>query len=449
MFWFYHNFQIKLYGGIEMATQNILDGRTAYGPIVGNRWVQLVTAIISMVMIANLQYAWTLFSIPLRDEFKVSLATLQYAFTLFMMFETFVQPVGGYLLDHFGARPMFTLAGLMVGIGWLMLGQVHSLAGLYFFYSLAGAGAAVIYGGSISVAVRWFPDRRGMASGLIAAGFGMGALPFLPIIASLLKSGGPTLAFLTTGIIQGLIVLVAAQVLRYPPGFGKPAAKANSTEEAAKANAQFEATRGFKFNEVLSTPHFWLIWVMFISVNVGGLLITAQTKHFAQSIGISSAVVLGAVAVQNLANGVGRVGWGWVSDKLGRYPTMFISFGLNAVFLFLLPVLGRNDTMYVILTALVIITWGQCFSLFPALNADLFGTTYAATNYGILYSAKGFASIFGGGLGAYLAHAYGWTAVFSTAAGFSLFASVMSLVLPKMPRPSRPGMGIPGRQIPR
>jgi len=409
--------------------------KEAYGNFLGNRWVQLITAVISMIMIANLQYAWTLFSTPLRDQFKVSLAAIQYGFTLFIMFETFVQPVGGYLLDRFGARLMFTLAGLMVGTGWAMIGQVQSISGLYFFYSLAGVGAAIIYGGSISVAVRWFPDRRGMASGLIAAGFGMGSLPFLPIISSLLKSGGPSLALMSTGIVQGLIILVAAQILRYPVSFKRPANNSGKQEASKPAAAQ-----GFKFNEMLLTPHFWLLWIMFLSVNIGGLLITAQTRPFGQSIHISSAAILLAVAVQNLTNGSGRLIWGWISDKLGRYTTMGVSFGLNALFLFLLPHVAHSDATYILMTALIIGTWGQCFSLFPAANADVFGTTYAATNYGFLYSAKGFASIFGGGLGAYLAHSYGWTTVFSAAAGFSLFAALTSLVLPRIPKPVKPGL---------
>ncbi|MBP2653424.1 MAG: transporter [Firmicutes bacterium] len=415
----------------------------AYGNFLGNRWVQLITAVISMVMIANLQYSWTLFSTPVRDDLKVSLAAVQYAFTLFIMFETFVQPVGGYLLDRFGARRMFTLAGLLVGIGWVMMGKIHSLSGLYFYYSLAGVGAAIIYGGSISVAVRWFPDRRGMASGLIAAGFGMGALPFLPVISSLLKSGGPASAFMSTGILQGLIIILAAQILRYPVSYKKQAASVGTAEVAKPVVA-----RGFKFHEMLATPHFWLLWIMFLGVNIGGMLITAQTKPFGQSINITAAAIVIAVGVQNIANGFGRIAWGWVSDRIGRYTTMTLSFGLNAVFLFLLAFVGLNDVLYIIITALIVMTWGQCFALFPAANADIFGTTYAATNYGFLYSAKGFASIFGGGLGAYLAHSFSWSMVFSAAAGFSLFAAVMSMVIPRISKPTISGIALKDKQIP-
>ena len=185
-----------------MDNEMKVKARAAYGPILGNRWFQLVSAVVAMVMIANLQYAWTLFTTPLMANLKTSLTVVQFAFTLFIMFETFVQPLGGYMLDRFGSRAMFILAGLLVGIGWTMMGQAQSVTALYFYYALAGTGAGIIYGGSLSVAIRWFPDRRGLASGLIAAGFGMGSMPFVPVIANILDSGGVSQAFMYTGIFQ-------------------------------------------------------------------------------------------------------------------------------------------------------------------------------------------------------------------------------------------------------
>ncbi|MHB1652991.1 MAG: oxalate/formate MFS antiporter [Desulfitobacteriaceae bacterium] len=412
-----------------------VQAREAYGPILGNRWFQLISAVIAMVMIANLQYAWTMFATPLTKDLKVSLSVVQYAFTLFIMFETFVQPLGGYMLDRFGSKPMFILAGLLVGIGWTMMGQVHSIAALYFYYSMAGAGAGIIYGGSLSVAVRWFPDRRGLATGLIAAGFGMGSMPFIPVIAGLLKSSGVLQAFMYTGIFQGILIIVIAFLLRYPPGSKMP----NKKEEIAKLD---QSKIGFSPTQMLKTPHFWLIWSMFFAVNVGGLIITANTSPFGKKIGITVAYIVLAVTMNNFANGTGRFFWGWVSDRLGRYRTMFVAFGLNAVFLFLLPIFGKNNVLYVILLALIMFTWGEIFALFPTVNVDVFGATYAASNYGFLYSAKGIASILGGGLGAYLASKFGWNVVFWVAALFSLYASVMSLVVPRIPKPVKKSIDV-------
>ncbi|NLU06868.1 MAG: oxalate/formate MFS antiporter [Clostridiales bacterium] len=408
----------------EMKAKNV----NAYGSILGNRWVQLVAAVVAMIMIANLQYAWTLFTTPLVTQLKSSLAVVQYAFTLFIMFETFVQPAGGYLLDRFGSKLMFIIAGLLIGVGWSMMGQVNSVSGLYFAYAMAGVGAAIVYGGCVSVAIRWFPDRRGMASGIIAGAFGLGSMPFVPVIDRLLQGSGVMQAFLVTGTLQGIVIIVVALILRYPVGSKMP----NKKEEIAKLD---QLQIGLSPTQMLKTPNFWLIWSMFFSISVGGLIITANTKPFGKEMGIASSIIVLAVMLNSLSNGIGRVFWGWISDKLGRPRTMFISFGLNAVFLFILPVIGSNSIFYVICMMCIMFTWGQLFSLFPPTNADVFGSTYAATNYGFLYSGKGIASILGGGLGAYLASSYGWNVVFSCAAVLSLYACIMSLVLPRIPKP--------------
>ena len=403
----------------------------AYGPILGNRWFQLVAAAIAMIMIANLQYAWTLFTSPLVTQLKSSLTVIQYAFTLFIMFETFVQPAGGYLLDRFGSKLMFTVAGLLVGFGWTMMGQSNSVISLYVYYSIAGVGAAVIYGGCVSVAIRWFPDRRGMASGIMAGAFGLGSMPFIPVIGKLLQTSGVMQTFRLTGILQGIVIVIVAFILRYPVGSKMP----NKKEIITKLD---QSKIGFRPTEMLKTPHFWLIWSMLFAVNVGGLIITANTKPFGNKLGIAASYIILAVMMNSLANGTGRVFWGWVSDKLGRPKTMFVSFGLNAVFLFMLPIIGGiSNVLYVICLMLIMFTWGQLFSLFPSINADMFGCTYAASNYGFLYSAKGIAAILGGGLGAFLASTFGWNVVFSVAAVFSLYASIMSLILPKIAKPVR------------
>jgi OFA family oxalate/formate antiporter-like MFS transporter len=232
----------------EMRVKNI----NAYGSFLGNRWLQLIAAVVGMVMIANLQYAWTLFTTPLVEQLRSSLTVIQYAFTLFIMFETFIQPAAGYLLDRFGSKLMFVIAGLFVGFGWSMMGQVNSVSGLYFSYALAGIGAGIIYGGCVSVAVRWFPDRRGMASGIIAGAFGLGSMPFVPVIERILESSGVTKAFLSTGMLQGILIIIVALILRYPVGSKMP----NKKEEIAKLD---QSKIGFSPMQMLKTPNFWII----------------------------------------------------------------------------------------------------------------------------------------------------------------------------------------------
>jgi len=417
------------------------DAREDYGPILGNRWFQLVAAIIGMIMIANLQYAWTLFVPELQNAFGWSLAAVQLGFTLFIAFESWPQPLEGYLLDRFGPKLFFTIAGLMVGIGWTALGFVKSLPALYFFYALAGLGAGFVYGGSIAVAVRWFPDRRGLASGLIAAGFGAGSAPFIPIIGAILKSSGYVAAFLYTGIIQGLIILIVAQILRYPPW------EKHETHKAKATPGTTTGQRGFAPWEMILTPHFWLIYIMFVFMATGGLLVTAQTRPFAKAVGVGTQFVIWAVTLDRISNGLSRIMWGWISDKIGREITMFVAFLLNAIFMALMPILGYNGWAFVALAFLIMLTWGEIYALFPAATADRFGTTYAASNYGVVYSAKGVGGILGGVVAAWLATLKGWTPVFFTGALLSLLASLGALVLRTMPKPILPGTKVTPPEI--
>ncbi|WP_243124333.1 MFS transporter [Clostridium sp. AWRP] len=293
----------------EIKTKSINE----YGPILGNRWIQLVVAFVSMVMIANLQYSWTLFSIPLSKHIGTSLVVIQYAFTIYIIMQTFSQPVAGYLLDRVGSNMMFILAGILVGIGWSMMGQTHSVTGIYFFYALAGIGAGIVYGGSVSIAVRWFPDRRGLCSGLIVAGYGMGSMPFIPVISRMLSKGNVSVPFIYTGILQGIVIVIAAILLRYPVG-SKVITKKEKKEAIAKLN---QSEIGFKPSEMVKTPHFWLTWSMFFSINVGGLIITANTTPFGKRMGIAATYITLAVTMNSFANGTSRFFWGWISDKIG------------------------------------------------------------------------------------------------------------------------------------
>jgi len=409
-----------------MAVSRSLEPKEAYGFILGNRWVQLALAVTGMIMIANCQYAWTLFVPALRDTFGWSLAATQLGFTLFIAFETYCMPIEGYLLDRFGPRIFFTVAAVMVGIGWAMLGVVKSLSALYFYYAMAGLGAGFIYGGSIAVALRWFKDKRGLASGIIAAGFGAGSAPFIPIIGYMLKAYGYSATFIATGILQGLIILVVAQIIKYPPG---------ETGHQAKIAIAASETRGLTPWEMLRQPQFYLIYVMFICMATGGLLVTAQTKPFAKDVGIASYIVIWGITVDRVSNGLGRIMWGGVSDRLGRPLTMAVVFTLNAICVASMPHLGTSNLGFIVLLFMIMLTWGPIFALFPATTGDRFGTTYAASNYGVAYTAKGFGGILGGVVSAYLAVKYGWTMVFYSAGLLAFAAGMGGLILNKIPKP--------------
>jgi OFA family oxalate/formate antiporter-like MFS transporter len=394
-----------------------------------NRWIRLGAAVIAMIMIANLQYAWTLFVKPLIAATHWKLSDIQWGFTLFIAFETWAMPFSGWLIDRLGPRFFLTFAGVLCGAGWAALGQVHSLKELYFFYSLAGFGAALVYCGSMGIALKWFPDKRGLAAGIISAGFGSGAALFIPIIAHILKVQDYRAAFLYTGIAQGLIIIVAAQFLQTPKTFVAPPA-------ATRVQVR---TRGEDFNsaEMLRTPHFYVLFMMALMMGIGGLMATAQVAPMADTLKVGAATLTIALTLNPLANGAARVFWGWVSDLIGRERTMFVAFLLQAVFLLGITMIGRGSTTaFIVAFALVYFTWGEVYSLFPSACGDFFGARHASSNYSFIYSAKGVASIAGGGLAALLYEKTGsWNYGFYVCSGLALITAFAALGLRKMPLP--------------
>ncbi len=384
---------------------------------VNNRWFQLVASLIAMIMIANLQYAWTLFVQPLQAGTGWKLSDIQFAFTLFILFQTWVQPLDGWLIDRLGPRGFISAAGLLCGLGWAGMGYATSLPALYALYCLAGTGAAFVYSGSIGSALKWFKEQRGLASGIMAAGFGGGTALFIPIITRIIADSGYQQAFITTGIVQGVIILVVAQFLRHPPHEAAPA--------AAKAAGPAVTKRQYSTLEVLRTPTFYWMYLAFVLMATGGLLVTANAGPMSKSWGLPASALALAATLSPLANGAARVFWGWVSDRLGREQTMILTFVLQAIALFLVVSLGSQSSAWFSATLVfVYFTWGQIYSLFPATSADYFGAKHATSNYAVLYSAKGTAAIMGGWVAARIFESTGsWSTGFYGSAIMALVAA--------------------------
>jgi MFS transporter, OFA family, oxalate/formate antiporter len=406
---------------------------------VNNRWFQLVASLIAMVMIANLQYSWTLFVKPLQNGTGWKLSDIQWAFTLFILFQTWVQPAQGWLIDRMGPRMFISAAGVLCGIGWGGLGFATSLPMLYVLYVLAGIGAALVYGGCIGSALKWFTKERGLASGIMAAGFGGGTALFIPFIASMIQSRGYQATFLSTGIFQGTIILFVAQFLRHPHLEPSPAAPVKTSAEPQLRAHHFTTA------EMLRTSQFYFLYAAFIMMATGGLLVTANAGPMAASWGIPASALALATSLNALANGGSRIFWGWVSDYTGRELAMGVAFTLQAMCLLLLLTVGRlSGTWFSVTLVLVFFTWGESFSLFPSILGDYFGTKWATSNYGVLYSAKGLAAVVGPGLGTLLFEKTGtWNACLYGSTAFAITAAIIAFGLRAAAASSHSVVGVP------
>ena len=396
------------------------------------RWVQLWLGILCMVLIANLQYAWTLFVEPIRQAHGWKTADIQWAFTIFIATETWITPFAGYAVDRMGPRKgpklMILLGGIMVGIGWSMNAYATTLGALYAGAAVAGLGAGGVYATCVGNAVKWFPDRRGLAVGMTAAGFGAGAALTVIPIRMLIAARGYETAFLWFGAGQGIILVLVSWVLRAPDRL--------LTAPATIAKRLNQSARSFTSAEMLRSPIFWLMYFMFALDAATGLMATAQLALIAKDFGVANvAILFGATAlsvalvVDNVMNGLARPFFGWVSDHLGRERTMGIAFFLGACSYGLLAVAGHTPWAFVICAGLIFFTWGEIFSLFPSLCTDTFGPKFAGANTSFLYTAKGtaallvpFANVLQGFTGS-------WVAVFIVAAVSDLLVAFLAVAV--------------------
>jgi len=354
------------------------------------RWTQLIVCIACMILIANLQYGWTFFVNPINKAHGWSIASIQVAFAIFIALETWLTPIHGWIADslgRLGPKLVIAVGGICVAVGWIINSYATSLTMLYWGAVVGGTGGGAVYATCVGLAVKWFPDRRGLAVGLTAAGYGAGtALTVIPIL-HVINSAGYEAAFFWFGLVQGGLVFLLAWLLRSPePG-----------ELTGLASAKVaQSSQSYTPWQVLSTPVFWLLYIMFIMVSASGLMATAQLAPIAKDFNVGGAILMFGVTtlslagiVDNICNGGARPLFGWISDNIGREYTMAIAFGLGGISYWLLGTFGHAPWGFVIFAALIFLTWGEIFSLFPSTCTDTFGPKFATVNLCLLYTAKG------------------------------------------------------------
>ena len=405
------------------------EGKLMDDPQMKSRWVVLGGLILCMMAVANSQYAWTLFTGPLQKEFKTTLAIVQVTLTVFIAIQTWLVPVENYLVDKFGPRWIMTVAGLIVGISWVWSSKVTTIPELYLAFGLGGVGVGAVYGASVGMAVKWFPDRRGLTAGLVAGSYGFGTLFTVQPIYSVITTSGWRQAFFTFGIIQAAVVIIASQVVRAPQAGWTPVGWVPKTS----GKGLIQTARNYTPGEMMRTLPFYVLYTMMTMVAFGGMMVTAQLAPIGRTYGhdkitilFTSAVVL-ALMLDRFLNGFTRPLWGWISDHIGRYNTMALAFSLEAVAIMVFAAMVGSPLGFVIMSGMTFFAWGEIYSLFPSAITDIYGTKYAATNYGIQYTSKGLATLLAAPGAAWLMQQTGsWLPVLYAAVGMDLCAAALA-----------------------
>ena len=400
---------------------------TAYAPAAATRWVQLLLGLVCMMAISSPQYVWTLFTKPLGTTLGATPAAVQVTFSILVVLQTFFSPFQGWLVERFGPRLLIAFGCALTGLSWVLAAQATSIWGLYGTYGLfGGLGTGIVYVGVVGLMVGWFPDRRGLAAGVVAAGYGMGAIVTTFPISDELAAHGYQATLVKFGLIFGAVGVVAALGLKVAPRARADAAG------LGREGVGRDVTTG----EMLRNPIFWLMFVMMTMMATTGLMVTSQIGTFAADFGITKTMVFGlaalplALTIDRFCNGLTRPFFGWVSDRVGRENTMCLAFALEGVAMAVWLSTITYPLAFVLLSGVVFFGWGEIFSLFPSTLTDTFGTRFATKNYGCLYIAQGIGAIFGGPLASLLHESSGsWTPVFSLAIGCDLVTAVLALVV--------------------
>jgi OFA family oxalate/formate antiporter-like MFS transporter len=363
------------------------------------RWLVLL-ACVAANLVQGTAYASSVFAGPMMEHLKCSKEQWAIAFSLSIGLLPVGMLVSGLAADRRTPRLGVALGGVLFGSSMFLAGFSNSLAWLYVtFGALLSLGSGAVYGAAIAAAVRWFPERRGFASGLAVGALGFGTAIIAPVAQRLIQM--PQLGVLGMFKVLGgafvVILLAASAVITNPPKDYAPAGFSPASPGAS------ENEDGLVWSEMLARPRFWLLYVLYVLGAFGGLMIISQAAPIAQELAkMSTAAAAGMVAALGLANATGRVAWGFVSDRLGRLTSLSVMFLVTAVLMFAMPNLASKKSTLIPAVVLIGICFGGYLGTFPSLSADAFGTRNAAVNYALMFSAFSLSGLIGPRVGAIL-----------------------------------------------
>ncbi len=359
---------------------------------VFNRWLVVVGGLIVNLQLGVI-YSWSIFIKPLMAEFGWTKAQAASPFTVVVFLFGFMMIPAGKLQDIYGPKWVATGGGVLLGLGFILSTWAQSLPYLLFTYGIIGGiGEAAAYVTPVATGIKWFPDKRGLVTGLIVMGFGAGAFFLAPIGTSIILNPalGWRKCFLYFGVLFIIGIPVFSQLLRLPPpGYVPPGWTPPESSAMAKAVKDLEP------GQILKTRTFWQVWLAFVFAAQAGLLVIGHLAAFAIESGIDPVRAAFAISMLSILNGLGRPGAGWLSDYLGRPTTMGLMFGIQAIMMAILFKMGGSIATLYPTVMIIGFCYGANFSLFPSATADFFGPKNIGVNYGLVFCSWGVAGVVG------------------------------------------------------
>ena len=389
-----------------------------------SRWWQLAAAALMGALVSPYQYVWSSIEGPLATNLDASLTALGIVFTTYVAIMTLTQFPAGWYRDHFGPRRLTFLAGILAGGGYLGTALSADIYQLFVAYAVGSVGVGIIYTVAVNTAVKWFPDKRGLTTGISTMAFAGGAALFIPIVREFDSPDELPIVLLGMGIIIGLGILAGSAILRDPPDDWL-------RETFSSDGGQYQSSGDFHWREMIRTWQFWVLYGMFIGVSAAGLMITARIVLFSEHLALTAIVATVAATAIPIASGFGRLIVGWISDHMRRERAMALSFftcGLGTISLVYLGIAGISAG-YLIAVFIAVFFWSSQFSLFPSLVADYYGESMSSANYALVYSGKLWGGVFGGAIVGWLVTSIGWEQAFLVGGLLAILAGLGGLLL--------------------
>ena len=394
-----------------------------------NRWVIAIAGVFLQIALGAV-YAWSVFRVPLAKQFGWSISEITLTFTISIFVLGFAAFFGGLWLNRKGPRVVALTGGALYGLGIFLASFTHRLSWLYLTYGVVGGiGLGLAYIVPVAVLVKWFPDRRGLITGIAVGGFGAGALITAPVATQLIQSVGVLSTFAYLGIAYLIVTVVTGLFMQNPPDGWKPVGWAPTPNQTSH-----RADRDFTLSEALKTWQWYALWLLlFLNTCAGISIISQEAPLFQEEAGVTAAIAASMVGLASIGNAVGRVFWAWTSDLITRRATFFVMFVAQILLFWFLPNIA-TAWFLTIVTFVVLMCYGGGFGTMPAFTADYFGPKNVGPIYGLMLTAWGFASVFGPLLIAHMRETAG-----SYRGALHVIAGVMTIsaVLPILVRPPR------------